>query len=93
MHSQLDWNEEMPPLSFNWGDLKAYELRALAERDTTVVLPVASVEQHGPVSSMLFTHRPRVSRTAAAAAAAAFARQCSYRVAEPEAPACDGRLW
>eukprot|EP01052_Picozoa_sp_SAG31_P011660 SAG31_NODE_664_length_12996_cov_4.853997_7_plen_124_part_00 len=36
------------PLSFNWGDLKAFELRALAERNTTVVLPVASVEQHGP---------------------------------------------
>ena len=28
--------------------LKAFEIRALAERGATVVLPVASVEQHGP---------------------------------------------
>jgi creatinine amidohydrolase len=31
-----------------WGNLKAYELRRLAERDTLVIQPVASLEQHGP---------------------------------------------
>ncbi|MCB1740946.1 MAG: creatininase family protein [Gammaproteobacteria bacterium] len=31
-----------------WARLKAHELRALAERDAVVVVPVAAMEQHGP---------------------------------------------
>ena len=31
-----------------WANLKAYELRSLAERDALVIQPVASLEQHGP---------------------------------------------
>ncbi|MEM1315412.1 MAG: creatininase family protein [Pseudomonadota bacterium] len=31
-----------------WARLKAHELRALAARDAIVILPVASIEQHGP---------------------------------------------
>lgn len=31
-----------------WANLKAYELRALAEQDALVIQPVASLEQHGP---------------------------------------------
>ena len=31
-----------------WARLKAHELRALAAGDTVVILPVASIEQHGP---------------------------------------------
>jgi len=31
-----------------WGRLKAGELRALAARDAVVIVPVASLEQHGP---------------------------------------------
>lgn len=31
-----------------WGRLKAHELRALANEDAVVVLPVAATEQHGP---------------------------------------------
>lgn len=31
-----------------WGRLKAHELRALAEKGAVVILPVASIEQHGP---------------------------------------------
>jgi creatinine amidohydrolase len=31
-----------------WANLKAYELRGLAERDALVIQPVASLEQHGP---------------------------------------------
>jgi creatinine amidohydrolase len=31
-----------------WGMLKAAEIRALAEEDTVVIVPVASLEQHGP---------------------------------------------
>ncbi|MEZ5816315.1 MAG: creatininase family protein [Hyphomicrobiaceae bacterium] len=31
-----------------WKELTAAEIRALAERDATVILPVASMEQHGP---------------------------------------------
>ena len=34
--------------SFMWGELKAFELRKLAEEGCTVVQPVASIEQHGP---------------------------------------------
>ena len=34
--------------SFHWGELKAFELRCLAEEDVTVLQPVASIEQHGP---------------------------------------------
>jgi creatinine amidohydrolase len=32
----------------HWGKLKAPELRALAEQDAVVIVPVASTEQHGP---------------------------------------------
>lgn len=31
-----------------WARLKAHELRRLAEQDAVVILPVASIEQHGP---------------------------------------------
>lgn len=31
-----------------WARLKAHELRAMAERKPVVILPVASIEQHGP---------------------------------------------
>lgn len=31
-----------------WARLKAHELRALANDETVVILPVASIEQHGP---------------------------------------------
>ena len=31
-----------------WSRLKAHELRVLAERNAVVILPVASIEQHGP---------------------------------------------
>ena len=31
-----------------WARLKAHELRALADRGAAVILPVASIEQHGP---------------------------------------------
>ena len=31
-----------------WKELTAAEIRALASRDATVILPVASIEQHGP---------------------------------------------
>eukprot|EP01047_Picozoa_sp_COSAG01_P075652 COSAG01_NODE_13028_length_1646_cov_3.340013_2_plen_311_part_00 len=34
--------------TFSWGDLKAFELRRLAEEGATVLQPVASIEQHGP---------------------------------------------
>lgn len=36
----------MPETS--WARLKAHELRALAARDAVVILPIASIEQHGP---------------------------------------------
>jgi creatinine amidohydrolase len=35
-------------MSVEWASLKAAELRALAERDAVVILPVAAIEQHGP---------------------------------------------
>jgi creatinine amidohydrolase len=35
-------------MEFEWARLKASELRALAERDAIVVVPVAAMEQHGP---------------------------------------------
>ena len=35
-------------MQVEWGSLKAAELRALAERDAVVILPVAAIEQHGP---------------------------------------------
>ena len=35
-------------MELEWARLKAGELRALAERDAIVVLPVAAMEQHGP---------------------------------------------
>lgn len=31
-----------------WQNLKAHELRALARKEAVVILPVASIEQHGP---------------------------------------------
>lgn len=31
-----------------WERMKAQELRSLAERDAAVILPIASIEQHGP---------------------------------------------
>src|ERR1700751_5196130 len=31
-----------------WARLKAHELRELAQRDAVVIVPVASLEQHGP---------------------------------------------
>lgn len=38
-----------PKLSeVEWARLKAHELRALAERNAVVMLPVAAIEQHGP---------------------------------------------
>jgi len=38
----------MTQRSVRWGELRAPELRALAEASATVVVPVASIEQHGP---------------------------------------------
>src|ERR671919_1543432 len=35
-------------MELEWARLKASELRALAERDAIVVVPVAAIEQHGP---------------------------------------------
>jgi creatinine amidohydrolase len=35
-------------MELEWARLKASELRALAERDAIVVMPVAAMEQHGP---------------------------------------------
>lgn len=35
-------------MELEWGRLKASELRALAEQDAIVVVPVAAMEQHGP---------------------------------------------
>ena len=35
-------------MDLEWARLKASELRALAERDAIVVVPVAAMEQHGP---------------------------------------------
>lgn len=32
----------------DWARLKAQDLRALAERNAVVILPIASIEQHGP---------------------------------------------
>ncbi len=32
----------------NWSHLKAHELRALAAQNAVVILPIASIEQHGP---------------------------------------------
>jgi len=32
----------------DWSRLKAHELRALADQDAIVILPIASIEQHGP---------------------------------------------
>jgi len=38
----------MPQRSVRWGELRAPELRELAQARATVVVPVASLEQHGP---------------------------------------------
>ncbi|MEO0909953.1 MAG: creatininase family protein, partial [Pseudomonadota bacterium] len=32
----------------DWARLKAHELRALANENAVVILPIASIEQHGP---------------------------------------------
>ncbi len=59
-----------------WARLKAHELRALAAGDTVVVLPIASIEQHGP-------HLPVMTDTrighevAVRAARKAYARQAT----------------
>ena len=37
---------EMPIV--DWSQLKAHELRALAAQNAVVILPIASIEQHGP---------------------------------------------
>ncbi|MEO1020380.1 MAG: creatininase family protein, partial [Pseudomonadota bacterium] len=34
--------------SVKWAELTAEQLRANAEQDAVVILPVASLEQHGP---------------------------------------------
>ena len=31
-----------------WARLKAQDLRVLANKDAVVILPIASIEQHGP---------------------------------------------
>jgi creatinine amidohydrolase len=36
------------PHEVEWARLKAHELRALAEREACAILPIASIEQHGP---------------------------------------------
>lgn len=38
----------MPQRSVRWGELRARELRALAAAPATIIVPVASIEQHGP---------------------------------------------
>lgn len=35
-------------MEVEWARLKAHELRAMAERNAAIILPVASIEQHGP---------------------------------------------
>jgi creatinine amidohydrolase len=35
-------------MEVEWERLKAHELRALAEKNAVVILPIASIEQHGP---------------------------------------------
>ena len=35
-------------MDVEWQNLKAQDLRALAEEDAVVVIPIASIEQHGP---------------------------------------------
>ena len=58
---------------FEWHNLKAHELNALAKRDAVVIVPVGSTEQHGPhlpvqVDALLASE---VTRRAAAKLAAA----------------------
>ena len=55
-----------------WARLKAHELRAAAERDTTVILPVAAIEQHGPHLPVMVDSRlaGEVGRRAASQATA-----------------------
>jgi len=63
---------EDPMRSVRWQDLKARELRELAARDAIVVVPVGSMEQHGPhlpvqVDALLATEVSlRAARVAAA---------------------------
>jgi creatinine amidohydrolase len=38
----------VPQRSVRWGELRAPELRALADADACVIVPVAAIEQHGP---------------------------------------------
>ena len=50
-----------------WADMKAFELRRLAEEGYTVLQPVASTEQHGPglptgVDTLLCVPTPTVRR-------------------------------
>lgn len=35
-------------MEYDWSRLKAHELRALAAQNAVVILPIASIEQHGP---------------------------------------------
>ncbi|NEK25267.1 creatininase family protein, partial [Sulfitobacter sp. JBTF-M27] len=35
-------------IEVDWARLKAHELRALANENAVVILPIASIEQHGP---------------------------------------------
>ena len=35
-------------MEVEWANLKAHELRKLAEQDAIVILPVGAIEQHGP---------------------------------------------
>jgi creatinine amidohydrolase len=55
----------------HWERLKAHELRALAEQGAVVILPVASIEQHGP-------HLPTMVDTRLGAAIAELAAQKAY---------------
>ncbi|WGF86463.1 creatininase family protein [Marinivivus vitaminiproducens] len=57
-----------------WGRLRAHELRALAEREAVVIVPVGSLEQHGP-HLPTFTDTLLVSEVAIRAARLAYERQ------------------
>lgn len=62
-------NDDMPEV--DWSRLKAHELRALAEQNAVVILPIASIEQHGP-------HLPVMTDTALGKAVAHRAAQKAY---------------
>ena len=59
-------------MPFLWAEMKAWELRAKAERNASVILPCASMEQHGPhlpvnVDAMLVTEVAKRARESGAA--------------------------